>query len=86
VRHGAVLWKCRCGVRLGVWRRGELDVDVAGVAWLRVSPPTPSFFSSPVNGGGEGRGGEGGGGGYILAVCKGCGRRNLWAYQAHLER
>ena len=28
-------------MRLGVWRRGELDVDVAGVAWLRVSPPTP---------------------------------------------
>ena len=78
MRHGAVLWRCRCGVRLGVWRQGELDVDVAGVAWLRVSPPTPTH-PSPACGGGKGRG-------YILAVCKGCGRRNLWAYQAHLER
>ena len=67
-----MLWKCRCGVRLGVWRQGELDVDVAKVAWLRVSPPPcPPPFT------GEG---EGGGGGYILAVCKGCGRRNLWAW------
>jgi len=60
--------------------------DATGLAGMRATCSRsfrskydcPATHPSPACGGGRR--------GCIIAVCKGCGRRNLWAYQTHLGK